>query len=53
MRGRGEPAASPSRRAAAPVALASTHVRTLEVVPLDILRAYAVDVPDDPGRLEA
>ena len=30
--------------------LASTHVRTLEVVPLDILRAYAVDVPDDPGR---
>ncbi len=39
--------------AAAPVVLASTHVRTLEVVPLDILRAYAVDVPDDPGRLDA
>lgn len=37
--------------AAAPVALAATHERALEVVPLDWLRAYAVDVPDDPGPL--
>ncbi|MBX7069748.1 MAG: DUF2237 domain-containing protein [Microthrixaceae bacterium] len=38
-------------RAAAPVVLASTHERTLEVVPLDVLMLYAVDVPDDPGAL--
>src|SRR5213079_327522 len=31
--------------AAALVVLASTHERTLEIVPLDILRTYAVDVP--------
>lgn len=37
--------------AAAPVALAATHERALDVVPLDWLRAYAVDVPDDPGPL--
>lgn len=37
---------------AAPVVLASTHERALEVVPLDILREHAVDVPDDPGALE-
>jgi uncharacterized protein len=37
---------------AAPVVLASTHIRTLEVVPLDVLRAYAVDVPPDPGSLD-
>ncbi len=34
--------------AAAPVVLAATHVRVLDVVPLEVLRAYAVDVPDDP-----
>lgn len=36
---------------AAPVVLASTHERALEVVSLEVLRAYAVDVPDDPGSL--
>jgi len=37
--------------AAAPVVLASTHTRVLEIVPLEILTGYAVDVPDDPGAL--
>jgi len=37
--------------AAAAVVLASTHERTLEIVPLDVLRTYAVDVPADPGDL--
>lgn len=37
--------------AAAPVVLASTHQRTLEVVPLDALIEHAVDVPDDPSSL--
>lgn len=36
---------------AAPVVLAATHERTLDVVPLDVLREYAVDVPDDLGDL--
>ena len=36
---------------AAPVVLASTHERTLEVVPLEALSEHAVDVPDDPGDL--
>ncbi|CAN5731890.1 MAG: DUF2237 domain-containing protein [Actinomycetota bacterium] len=36
---------------AAPVVLAATDARALEVVPLDILRVYAVDVPDDLGEL--
>ena len=36
---------------AAPVVLASTHSRTLDVVPLEVLRQYAVDVPADPGDL--
>ncbi len=36
---------------AAPVVLASTHERALEVVPLEVLRDYAVDVPDDAGAL--
>lgn len=38
--------------AAAPVVLASTHLGTLEVVPLDVLQQYAVDVPADPGALD-
>lgn len=38
--------------AAAPVVLASTHVRVLEIVPLEILRPYGVDVPADPGDLD-
>jgi uncharacterized protein len=37
--------------AAAFVVLASTHERTLEVVPLEILRQHAVDVPPDAGTL--
>lgn len=36
---------------ACPVVLASTHERALELVPLEVLRSYAVDVPDDPGAL--
>ena len=32
---------------AAPVVLASTHERTLEVVPLEALLEHKVDVPDD------
>ena len=36
---------------AAPVVLASTHERALEVVPLEALREHAVDVPDDPGSI--
>ena len=38
--------------AAAPVVLASTHERTLEVVPLHALEEHAVDVPADPSGLE-
>jgi len=37
--------------AAAPVVLAATHQRALEVVPLEWLREHAVDVPDDVGGL--
>ncbi|MDO5626980.1 MAG: DUF2237 domain-containing protein [Mobilicoccus sp.] len=37
--------------AAAPVVLAATHERALETVPLDVLRLYAVDVPDDLSGL--
>ena len=36
---------------AAPVVLASTHERTLDVVPLNALQEHAVDVPDDLGNL--
>jgi uncharacterized protein (DUF2237 family) len=36
---------------AAPVVLAATHERTLEVVPIEVLRQYAVDVPDDLASL--
>jgi uncharacterized protein (DUF2237 family) len=36
---------------AAPVVLASTHERVLEVVSLEALRANAVDVPDSPAEL--
>jgi uncharacterized protein len=39
--------------AAAYVVLASTHERALDVVPLEALREHAVDVPLDPGALEA
>jgi uncharacterized protein (DUF2237 family) len=37
--------------AAAPVVLASTHERALDIVPLETLRACAVDVPADPSGL--
>ena len=37
--------------AAAFVVLAATHERTLDTVPLDVLREHAVDVPADPGAL--
>jgi len=36
---------------AAPVVMASTHERTLEVVPLEALAEHAVDVPDDASDL--
>ena len=38
--------------AAAHVVLASTHERALEIVSLDVLRLYAVDVPSDPSALD-
>lgn len=37
--------------AAAPVVLAATNERALEVVDLAMLREHAVDVPSDPGSL--
>ena len=37
--------------AAAPVVLASTHERALDVIPLIVLREHAVDVPADPSAL--
>ncbi|MHB8692124.1 MAG: DUF2237 family protein [Solirubrobacteraceae bacterium] len=39
--------------AAAYVVLEATHERALEIVPLEALRELAVDVPADPGSLEA
>lgn len=38
---------------AAPVVLASTHERALQIVPLEMLEEHGVDVPDDPGGLSA
>lgn len=38
--------------AAAPVVLASTQERALDIVPIELLQQYAVDVPDDPGALD-
>lgn len=38
---------------AAPVVLASTHERALDMIPLEVLRQHSVDVPADPGILEA
>ena len=38
--------------AAAPVVLASTHERALDIVPLVTLREHAVDVPASPAALE-
>ncbi len=39
--------------AAAHVVLAATAEAVLQIVPLEVLKDYAVDVPDDPGTLEA
>jgi uncharacterized protein (DUF2237 family) len=39
--------------AAAPVVLASTHERALDLVPLDALQQHAVDVPTDLGSLDS
>ncbi len=36
---------------AAPVVLAATNERALEIVPIEALREFAVDVPSDPGSL--
>jgi uncharacterized protein len=38
--------------AAAFVVLASTHERALDIVPLEVLRQHAIDVPASPGSLE-
>jgi uncharacterized protein (DUF2237 family) len=38
--------------AAAPVVLASTNARVLDLVPLEALEAHAVDVPDDLTGLD-
>ena len=51
MRYRGELVAGLSDGCAAPVVLASTHERTLDLVPLEALQKHAVDVPDDLGNL--
>lgn len=37
---------------AAPVVLAATNAAVLSIVPLDVLQAHAVDVPDHPGMLD-
>jgi uncharacterized protein (DUF2237 family) len=37
--------------AACPVVLAATNERALEIVALEMLREFAVDVPSDPGSL--
>jgi uncharacterized protein (DUF2237 family) len=36
---------------APPVVLAATHERATDVVPLQVLRRFAVDVPSDPSSL--
>ncbi|HVA59392.1 MAG TPA: DUF2237 domain-containing protein [Mycobacteriales bacterium] len=36
---------------AAPVVLAATNIRATDLVPLEILRRHAVDVPADPSSL--
>ena len=37
---------------AAPVVLASTNARALEVIPIELLQANAVDVPEDLSELD-
>jgi uncharacterized protein (DUF2237 family) len=36
---------------AAPVVLASTHERALDIVSIEALREHAVDVPADPSSI--
>ena len=36
---------------APPVVLAATNARALQIIELDVLREYAVDVPSDPSAL--
>ncbi len=36
---------------ASPIILASTHERALDIVPVELLRRHAVDVPADPSSL--
>jgi uncharacterized protein len=36
---------------AAPVVLAASHERAIDIIPLDVLRQHAVDVPSDPSSL--
>jgi hypothetical protein len=36
---------------AAYVVLAATHQQALDIVPLEVLKQYAVDVPADPGSI--
>jgi uncharacterized protein len=36
---------------AAPVVLASTNFRALEIIPIELLRRHSVDVPEDPRAL--
>jgi len=38
---------------AAYVVLAATHERTLQLVSLEVLKQYAVDVPADPGSISS
>jgi uncharacterized protein len=38
--------------AAAPVVLAATNWRVLDIVPIDVLRQYAVDVPPDVSAFD-
>jgi uncharacterized protein (DUF2237 family) len=38
--------------AAAPVVLAATHERALDIVPLAVLQKYSVDVPADAAALD-
>ena len=40
-------------QAAAPVVLAATNAKVLDLVPLAALREHAVDVPADPGELDS
>lgn len=37
---------------AAPVVLAATHARALDIIPLEVLQEHAVDVPSDLSSLD-